>query len=67
MDIVWRNGSNGENYVHPMNGLTILADAGCLPTVPDLTWNIVGVGDYKMSTVAVAGSPCGNMGCPQNK
>ena len=46
MDIVWRNSTTGENYVYPMDGFTILPSETYLPTVADLNWNIVGVGDY---------------------
>jgi hypothetical protein len=45
-DIVWRNGASGEDYLFPMAGLAIRATEGYLRTVSDLTWHIVGVGDY---------------------
>jgi chitodextrinase len=45
-DILWRNGATGENYVYPMNGLEILGTEGYLRAVPDLSWRVVGVGDF---------------------
>jgi hypothetical protein len=45
-DILWRNTVTGENYLYPMNGLAILGTEGYLRTVSDLTWKIVGVGDF---------------------
>ena len=45
-DILWRNTVTGENYVYPMDGLTILGTEGYLRTVADTTWQIVGVGDF---------------------
>ncbi len=45
-DILWRNTATGENYVYPMDGLTILGTEGYLRTVADLNWEIVGVGDF---------------------
>jgi hypothetical protein len=45
-DIVWRNGSSGQNYLYPMDGTTIKPTEGYLRTVPDLNWQIVAVGDY---------------------
>jgi FG-GAP-like repeat/FG-GAP repeat len=48
-DILWRNqgsGGTGENYLYPMNGTAILAGEGFLRTVADLSWQIVGVGDF---------------------
>jgi hypothetical protein len=45
-DIVWRNSSTGENYVYPMNGLAIEPTEGYLRTVTDLSWGIVGIGDF---------------------
>jgi hypothetical protein len=45
-DILWRNGSSGENYVYPMSGTTILAGEGYLRTVAVLAWQIAGAGDF---------------------
>jgi hypothetical protein len=45
-DILWRNFSTGENYLFPMAGLTIRGSEGYVRTVADLTWHVVGVGDY---------------------
>jgi len=45
-DIFWRNGVTGENYLYPMDGLSIKATEGYLRTVADLTWQVVGVGDF---------------------
>jgi hypothetical protein len=44
-DVLWRNAASGENYVYPMNGTAIEATEGFLRTV-DLSWQIVGVGDF---------------------
>jgi hypothetical protein len=44
-DIVWRNASTGENYLYPMNGITILGSEGYLRTVADQNWQIAGIGD----------------------
>src|SRR2546427_184775 len=44
-DILWRNSSTGENYLYPMNGLTI-ASEGFLRTVADLAWQVKGIGDF---------------------
>jgi hypothetical protein len=45
-DVLWRNGSSGENYLYPMNGTTILGTEGYLRTVADLSWQVKGTGDY---------------------
>ncbi len=45
-DILWRNGTTGENYLYPMNGKTILGTEGYLRTVPDQSWQVKGTGDY---------------------
>ncbi len=45
-DIVWRNASTGENYIYPMNGTTILGTEGYIRTLPDLNWQIAGIGDF---------------------
>ena len=45
-DILWRNSLSGENYLYPMDGLTIKPTEGYLRTVADLSWGIVGVGDF---------------------
>jgi len=39
-DIVWRNGSSGQNYLYPMNGATILPTEGYLRTVADQHWQV---------------------------
>jgi hypothetical protein len=44
-DILWRNAVTGENYLYPMDGLTIKPGEGYLRTVADLGWKVVGVGD----------------------
>ena len=33
-DILWRNGTTGDNYLYVMNGLTVQGTSGYLPTVP---------------------------------
>ena len=43
--IVWRRSGTGENYMWLMNG-TSIASSGPLPNIADLSWNIVGVGDF---------------------
>jgi hypothetical protein len=40
-DILWRNTSTGENYIWPMDGLTILSGEGYIHTVSDLDWTVV--------------------------
>jgi hypothetical protein len=45
-DILWRNSVTGENYLYPMDGLAIKPAEGYLRTVADLSWQIVGVGDF---------------------
>ena len=40
-DVLWRNISTGENYMWPMDGLTILAGEGYIRTVPDPDWAVV--------------------------
>ena len=45
-DIVWRNSTSGENYLYPMDGMTIKPTEGYLRTVADLAWQIAAVGDY---------------------
>ena len=44
-DVLWRNGSTGENYVYLMDGTTI-AGEGYLRTVADQNWKVRGVGDF---------------------
>ena len=45
-DILWRNGTTGENYVYPMDGLSIKATEGYVRTVADQSWRVAGVGDF---------------------
>jgi photosystem II stability/assembly factor-like uncharacterized protein len=45
-DILWRNAATGQNYLYPMDALSIKASEGFLRTVADLSWQIVGVGDF---------------------
>jgi glucose/arabinose dehydrogenase len=45
-DILWRNAATGENYLYPMDGLSIKATEGSLRSVADLTWQVAGVGDF---------------------
>ena len=44
-DILWRNGSTGDNYVWYLDGLTVLG-GGVLPLVADQNWKVVGVEDF---------------------
>ncbi|WP_435549707.1 multicopper oxidase domain-containing protein [Desulfobacterium sp. N47] len=44
-EILWRNNGSGLNAVWYMDGVTIKS-AVSLDSVPDLTWKIVGVGDF---------------------
>ena len=45
-DIVWRNPSNGQNYMFVMDGLAVQGTSGYLPTVPSANWEIAGVSDF---------------------
>ena len=45
-DILWRNAASGQNYLYPMDGLTILGTEGFLRTVANQDWKIAGVGDF---------------------
>src|SRR5438552_2861579 len=44
-DILWRNGSTGENYIYLMNGWTIAAQ-GLVNAVGDQAWQVKGIGDF---------------------
>src|SRR5260221_226645 len=44
-DILWRNGTTGENAVYFMNGAAISSAAG-MNAMTDLNWSIAGVGDF---------------------
>jgi hypothetical protein len=37
-DVLWRNASSGENYLYPMDGLTIKSAEGYVRTVADQNW-----------------------------
>ena len=39
-DLLWRNSSTGENYLHPMDGTTIKASEGYFRTVADQNWQV---------------------------
>jgi hypothetical protein len=45
-DVLWRNSSSGQVYIHFMNGPTILPESRFAPTVSDLNWRIVALGDF---------------------
>src|SRR5437879_833795 len=45
-DILWRNSTTGENYLYPMNGLSIKPTEGYLRTVADQSWQVAGIGDF---------------------
>jgi photosystem II stability/assembly factor-like uncharacterized protein len=47
-DILWRNGSTGENYIYLMDGFTIVGE-GYIRTVPDQNWQVAGIGDFGSS------------------
>jgi hypothetical protein len=40
-DILWRNASTGENYLYPMDGLSIKPSEGYVRTVPVGNWAVV--------------------------
>jgi uncharacterized repeat protein (TIGR01451 family) len=45
-DIMWRNTATGDNIMWLMNGVNAISGSGNMPAVPDVTWNVVAVGDY---------------------
>src|SRR5690349_12474257 len=45
-DVIWRNGTTGENYLYAMNGTTILPAEGYLRRVADLNWKMAAFGDF---------------------
>jgi hypothetical protein len=45
-DMLWRNQTTGEVYLYTMDRLGNVLSTGPVTTVSDLTWKIVGVGDY---------------------
>ena len=45
-DILWRNGTTGENYIYPMDGLAIMPSEGYLRTVAVQSWQVAGIGDF---------------------
>ena len=44
-DILWRNGSTGDNYIYLMNG-TVIAAEGFIRAVADQNWRVAGIGDF---------------------
>jgi hypothetical protein len=38
----WRNSSTGENYLYPMDGISIKPAEGYLRSVPPGEWMIIG-------------------------
>jgi chitodextrinase len=44
-DILWRNPATGADWVYFMDGKALRYE-GFMPTVPDASWKIVGVGDF---------------------
>ncbi len=44
-DILWRHSTSGEDYIYPMDGVTIKATEGYIRQVSDLSWQVSGVGD----------------------
>ena len=45
-DILWRNGSTGDDYIFLMDGTTVKAGSGYTNGVPDQAWQVAGVGDF---------------------
>ncbi len=45
-DILWRNSTTGENYIYPMDGLTIKPTEGYIRAVADQAWQVAGIGDF---------------------
>src|SRR5436853_300385 len=45
-DILWRNAATGEHYIYFMDGKSIKPSEGYIRTIPDLRWQIAGVGDF---------------------
>jgi hypothetical protein len=45
-DILWRNGTSGENYLYPMDGTAIKPTEGFLRTVADTAWQVRGAADF---------------------
>src|SRR5712691_2962126 len=45
-DLLWRNTSTGENYIHFMDGSTIKPTEGFIRTVADQNWQVAGIGDF---------------------
>src|SRR5688572_33440299 len=45
-DVLWRNSISGENYLYFMESLSIKPIEGYFRTVADLSWRVVGVGDF---------------------
>lgn len=45
-DLFWRNQANGQNYVQFMSGTSVLGDSGYTSAVPDLTYEVVAIGDF---------------------
>jgi subtilisin family serine protease len=51
-DIVWRNSVTGQNYLYPVDGLSIKPSEGFIRTVADVDWKIAGVADFDGDGVA---------------
>ncbi|MBF0609242.1 MAG: VCBS repeat-containing protein [Magnetococcales bacterium] len=45
-DILWQNASTGQLYIWLMDGSTIMPTSGSPSIIPDLDWQIVGIGDF---------------------
>jgi hypothetical protein len=41
-DVFWRNAVTGQNYIYPMDGLTVKATQGFTRAVPGPNWSVVG-------------------------
>jgi len=44
-DVLWRNTSNGDNYIYLMDGTTVVAGSGFILNVPT-GWTVAGTGDF---------------------
>jgi hypothetical protein len=45
-DVLWRHATSGQNYIYFMDGITIKPSEGLIRTLPDLNWQVKGVGDF---------------------
>jgi len=45
-DVLWRNATNGQNYLYPMDATSILPSEGYIRTVVDTEWKVRACADY---------------------